>query len=144
MKKINYLMLFVFALMMSVSSCKKDESTPDKILSTKERNKEMIIAVSWKLSSHIVYGASVAIQACEKDDIYTFNADGTSSHNVGSLICNGETNSAGSWIIYPDGTVLLTFGSATLGMEVTSSQMILSQYDPKYDEILDQLTLIPK
>lgn len=142
MKKINYLVLFVFALMMSVSSCKKDESTPAKVLSTQERNKEMIIAVSWKISSHKEYGASV-LQNCEKDDIYTFNADGTFSHNVGSLICNGETNFSGSWIIYPDGTVSLTSGSTTLGMEVTSNQLVLSQYDPKYDELSYQLTLIP-
>jgi hypothetical protein len=144
MKKNNYLVLFVFAITLSVSSCKKDESTPTKVMTTQERKKEMVIAVSWKISSQVKYDAPVAIVDCEKDDLYAFSADGTFSLNVGSLVCNGETNSSGIWIISPDGNGLLTFGSTTLGMVVTSSQMILSRYDPKYDEISDQLTLIPK
>ena len=142
MKKI-YLALFVFVLMMSVSSCKKDESTTANVLSTQEKNREMIIGVSWKISSHKAYGASV-MQDCEKDDIYTFNDDGSFSLNVGSLICNGETNASGSWIIYPDGTVTLSYGSTTVGMVVANSQeLVLSQYDVKYDEMSYQLTLIP-
>jgi hypothetical protein len=143
MKKINYLLLFIFVFMMSVLSCKKDESTPANVLSTQERNREMIIGVSWKISSHKAYGASV-MQDCEKDDIYTFNADGSYSLNVGSLICNGETNASGSWIIYPDGTVTLSSGNMTMGMVVANSQqLVVSQYDARYDEMSYQLTLIP-
>jgi hypothetical protein len=143
MKKYIYLPLFV-TIIMSSPSCKKDASTPSKVLSTREQNKGLIIAASWKISSHKEYGASVALQDCEKDDLYTFNADGTFSHNVGSTICNGETNSSGSWIIYTDGTGLLTFGTTTMGMAVTNSQLVLSQYDYNYDEYSNQLTLIPE
>jgi hypothetical protein len=141
MKKINYLLLFVFTLTMSISSCKKDESTSAKVLTTQERNKEIIIASSWKISSQVKYDASVAIQDCEKDDLYTFFADGTFTGNVGSLICNGETNSSGTWIIYADGTGLLTFSTTTMGINIFNSQLVLT--DANLDGITNQLFLIP-
>jgi hypothetical protein len=141
MKKNNYLLLFVFALVMAVLSCKKDESTPPKVLTTQEIKKEMIVAASWKISSQVKYDASVPVQNCEKDDVFVFNFDGTFSHNVGSLICNGETNSTGTWIIYPDGSGLLTSGTTTMGIIITKNQVVLT--DANLDGITNQLTLIP-
>ena len=96
MKRINYLVLIVFGLTMSVSSCQKEESTSDKILSTSEEEKQMLTAQSWKLSSLIENRVEVVIPDCEKDDVYTFSENGTFSHDVGALICGGETNSSGT------------------------------------------------
>jgi hypothetical protein len=141
MKKNNYLMLFVLAVMISVLSCKKDESTSGTALTSQERNKEIIIASSWRISSQVKYDAAVTIQDCEKDDLYTFSADGTFTDNVGSLTCNGETNSSGTWIIYADGTGLLTFSTGSMGIHIFKSQLVLT--DANLDGITNQLTLIP-
>jgi hypothetical protein len=141
MKKINFLLLFVFSLTISILSCKKDESTPAKGLTTQERNIEMITGANWKISSQIKYDAEVVLQDCEKDDIFSFSADGTFTENVGSLICNGETNSSGTWIINIDGTGLLTTGTITMGMNIYKSQLVLT--DANLNGITDQLTLSP-
>ena len=140
MKKINYLNFVVFALTMSVSSCKKDESTSDLTLSTSEKDKQILTSQSWKISSKIENMVAIVIPDCEKDDVYTFSADGTFSHNVGALICGAETNSSGTWNLSLD--LNFTFNGAPMALEITNSKLVLSEWD--LNDITDQMTFIPR
>lgn len=141
MKKINYVVLFVFALVISVSSCKKDESTSDKILSTSEQEKQMLTAHSWKLSSLIENRDTVVVPDCEKDDVYTFLADGTFSHEVGALICASETNSSGTWNLTLD--LRFTFNGIPTGFVITDSKLVL-ETKVDIDGTITAMTLVPR
>ena len=143
MKRINYLLFLVFALTISFSSCKKDESTSGEILSDAEKEKQLLTAQSWKISSHIENMVAVDIPDCEKDDIYTFSVNGTFSHNVGALTCGAETNSSGTWSLSLD--LFFTFNGAPMGMEITNSKLRLwqSDFDGDISVITTEMTFIP-
>jgi hypothetical protein len=147
MKKIYYLVYFVFALTMSVSSCKKDETTSGETLSTADQMKKMLTAQPWTMISKIENADTIAIIDCERDDVYTFSVNGTFSHQVGTLICNGETNSSGTWTLSLDAS---TFTLDYIPMEIkfTNSKLVISRYtyNPDFDEsiITDQMSFIPK
>jgi hypothetical protein len=141
MKKIHYPVFFILALTMSVSSCKKDESTPDGILTTAEFTKKMVTAVPWKISSDIENYVAAVVPDCEKDDYYTFSADGTYLHNVGTLICNGETNSSGTWSLAED--VHYIYVDGKYSGTVTTKKLVLSQWDAD-GNIISERTFIPR
>jgi triacylglycerol esterase/lipase EstA (alpha/beta hydrolase family) len=116
MKTLKFLIFFVLALTMSVSSCKKDESntsTPKDILTSK----------SWKLSSLKVNGVET-IEDCNKDDIMTFAANGTYTTTVGAITCySGETNTTGTWSLSTDGKTLTVDGDA-YSVVITESKVV--------------------
>jgi hypothetical protein len=141
MKKFNYVLFFGLALTMSVSSCKKDESTPDGILTTAEFTKKLVTAVPWQLISDIENYVAVAVPACEQDDYYTFSTDGTYSHNVGTQICHGETNSSGTWTLAPD--VHNIFVDGKYMGTVTTTKLVLSEFDND-ENVISERTFIPK
>ena len=146
MKKIKYVVLFVFALTMSVASCEKDESTSDKTLSTSEKEKQMLTEGSWTMTSNIENGVAVVIPDCEKDDVYTFSTNDTYSHNVGTVICSGETNSSGTWSLSLD--LNFTFNGVPMGFNITNSRLALSQYNYNLDsevyDIITEMIFIPR
>jgi hypothetical protein len=133
MKSINYLVLFVFALTMSVSSCKKDSSntlTP----------KEMLTAKSWKLSSYKLNGVE-AMDDCLKDDIIAFAANGTYSNIVGAITCyDGEINYSGTWTLSSDGKTITLDGDPS-SIEIMESKLVITQTLSGTDTVI--LTLIP-
>ena len=141
MKRINYLLLVVFALTMSVTSCKKDESLSEERLSTSERKKVMLTAVSWVKSSYLESGVTAALPDCEKDDVYTFFTDGTVSYQVDELICGGETNGSGTWSLSRDGKAL-TLDGIIFAMQITDSTLALSLYHLE-DDSSSGLTFVP-
>jgi hypothetical protein len=141
MKKIHYFIIFGLVLTLSVSSCKKDESTPDGILTTAEFTKKMLIAVPWKISSDFENEVEVVIPDCEKDDFITFLADGTYSHDVGTLICNGETNSSGTWSLAEDVHHIYVDGKYT--GTVTTKKLVLGQWDID-GNIISERTFVPR
>jgi len=130
MKSINYLVLFVFALTITVSSCKKDTLTP----------KEMLTAKSWKLSSSKVNGVET-IEDCSKDDIMTFAADGTYSTTVGAITCYvGDINTTGVWTLSSDGKTLTLDSEDPYSIMITESKLVVTIVDGT-DTI--EMTLIP-
>ena len=140
MKRINYLLLFLFALTMSVTSCKKDESTSGETISDAEKEIQKLTAKSWKISSHIENMVAVVIPDCEKDDIYAFSSDGTFSHNVGTLVCGAETNSSGTWSLSLD--LFFTFNGVPMASEITNNKLRLWQSNLDGD-ITTEMTFIP-
>jgi hypothetical protein len=121
MKSIKYLVLFVFALTLTVSSCKKDET---------KTKKEMLTAKSWKMSSIKINGVAGVIEDCEKDDIITIAANGTTSSNRGAIKCDpNETNSTGTWTLSDDEKYLTVDGSTFTIIELTGSKLVLSRVE---------------
>jgi hypothetical protein len=115
MKSINYLVLFVFALTITISSCKKDEST--------KSSKEIMTSKSWKVSSSKTDGVAEVIEDCQKDDILTFASSGTYTYNVGANTCNAdETTYDGSWSLSADGKTLTVDGE-TAAVVITENQI---------------------
>jgi hypothetical protein len=147
MKKINYLVFFVFVLTMSVSSCKKDETNSGETLSTSEQMKKLLTSKPWTMISKIENADTVAISDCEKDDVYTFSADGTYLHQVGTNICNGETDSSGTWTLSMDARDFTMDGNL-VGIKITNNNLVLtwSTYNFQNDEniVNQQLAFIPK
>jgi heat shock protein HslJ len=131
MKSIIYLVLFAFALTMSVSSCNKEEAN---ILL-----KEMLIKKSWKFSSMKIMGVET-IKDCNKDDIMSFEENGTYLSTCGASTCNaGETNTTGSWTLSDNGKTI-TIGSTRYSIVITESKLVIAKGDG-INNI--ELTLIP-
>jgi len=144
MKRINHLVLFVFALTVSVSSCKKEESTSDIKLPTSKKEKDMLTSVSWTMTSHIENGVIVNNPDCEKDDIFIFLANGTYSHDIGAVICRDETNSSGTWSLSLDKNYNFIFNGVPMWMEITKSKLVLFQSNSNWDyDVTTGMTFSP-
>lgn len=127
MKTINCCVFLVFALTITVSSCKKDESNSETILSTSERMKASLTEGSWVKSFLKLNGDSIALQECEKDDAYTFLNNGTVMYHVDDVVCGGETDGSGTWSLSMDGKTL-TLDGIPWGIEITNGKLTLSMY----------------
>jgi hypothetical protein len=140
MKTINCCVFFIFALTITVSSCKKDESNPEVILSTSERMKATLTEGSWTKSFLKLNGDSVALQECEKDDVYTFLKDGTVLYHVDAVICGGETDGSGTWSLSIDGKTL-TLDGIPWSIEINKGRLTLSMYHFD-DDSIDQTVFV--
>ena len=118
MKSINYLVLFVFALVVTCYACKKDTSSP-------LTPKEMVTAHSWKLSSLKINNVE-SVMDCDKDDILTFSANGTYLMNVGSITCYAnDSNSSGTWSVTGDGKTMM-IDTESAASVITASKIVLT------------------
>lgn len=118
MKSIKYLVLFVFALVVTFYACKKDSSSP-------LTPKDMVTAHSWKVSSVKVNNVET-IKDCKKDDILTFSANGTYLVNVGSKTCTvDEANYSGTWSVTGDGKTMVLDTDSSSSV-ITESKLILT------------------
>lgn len=116
MKAINSLLLIVFTLVLSVTSCKEDKLTPEEILT----------ANSWKASSVKDNGVSKEIPVCSGDDIITFNANGTYSYIPGANKCDpGDTNRTGTWSLSNGGNTLTMDGNSGSAV-ITESKLVIT------------------
>jgi hypothetical protein len=141
MKRISLPVFLVLISLMIVLSCKKDESTPAKVLSTKEKETLLLTANSWKISSHVENDAAVAIKDCEKDDILTFSSDGIFTHNVGTFICGDETNLSGTWMLSEDGK-FITYANTEVDLKISESKLELFLFNFR-DDLYTTLTYVP-
>jgi hypothetical protein len=119
MKSINCLLLVIFALTITVSSCKKDALTPA----------EMLTAKSWKYSTMKYNGTLQTIESCQMDDILTFKTDGTYSYNVGSSTCyTGQTSYTGVWSLSTDGKSITVDGDVAT-VVISKSKVVVTVND---------------
>ena len=111
------IILFAFAAIALLNSCKKDDATPD--------NTALITTGKWKLTAETTasvnsYGNYLA---CEKDDTYAFATDGKVTIDEGATKCSASDpqTTTGSWAF--SGTekkkVILTAGGIAVNCDIT-------------------------
>lgn len=111
-KQFSFLIVLITASLLLFNACKKSSSAPKS-----KTNTQLISNGSWRLiSATIPGGGSVRnfLEDCQKDNIYTFNADGSGSGDEGTLKCNaGDPQTAPfTWNFQTNETIL--FISTTL------------------------------
>ena len=126
MKSIKYLFLFVFALMVTITSCKKNNE-PAK------SKKEILTSKQWKLSSYKDNGVAVVMQDCEKDNVLSLASNGTYTTNPGAIICEvDETIETGTWSLSVDEKSIIVDGTPLTIVELTENKFVLSIVDGNY------------
>jgi hypothetical protein len=85
-KQLSFLFVLIAANFFIYSSCKKNDYTPP----TPKTKTELLTLNSWKFRSATAGGsdASSYLQACQKDNIYTFLTAGTGTTDEGPTKCN--------------------------------------------------------
>jgi hypothetical protein len=125
--------LLILITVVSFTSCDKDKDDPPAKTKT-----ELLATGSWKFSSATVSGFDVAgfIQACQKDNILTFQANGSGTVDEGVSKCNTndpQTNSF-TWNFTSNESILhvsavfFTGGSNDYNViSITETQLVGSQ-----------------
>lgn len=143
MKKQIASLLAILAVLFLLPACQKDNNIP----SSSKTKTQLITQGTWKFSAATVNGADASgyLQACQKDNIYTFVAAGTGTIDEGASKCNGSDpqtnpftwNFANSESILHISTVLFTGGSNDFTLvSLTDTELKGSQNYPPYGTIV--------
>ncbi|MBK5270746.1 MAG: lipocalin family protein [Bacteroidia bacterium] len=141
-KQILLLLTCLIGALILFSSCQKDGNLP--VIKTKT---ELLSQSAWKFSTATVSGtnASDYLQACQKDNVYSFIATGTGSINEGSSKCdpNDPQSNPFTWSFTNSeamlniSTILFTGGSNDFTLvSLNESQLVVSQNYPPYGTIV--------
>ena len=142
-KQIALLIVCSLTILFLLPACQKDDNNPPAA----KTKTELISQSTWKFSAATVGGAdaSAYLQACQKDNIYTFVAAGTGTIDEGPSRCNGsdpQTNPF-TWNFLSNetmlhiSTVLFSGGSNDFTLvSLTATQLIASQNYPPYGTIV--------
>lgn len=103
MKRIPFLVLAIAASSAFVG-CGSDNKSEDP---TPKSNSELLMAKSWKLTAYTYKEGSAQpedeyaqLDACAKDDLYKFKANGAFEYNENTNVCAGEPQSfSGNWAL---------------------------------------------
>jgi hypothetical protein len=131
-------------IFLCMTSCKKDK-TPDA--PAPKTKTDLITTGTWKFSSATISGidASGYLQACQKDNVYTFVAAGTGSIDEGATKCSGTDpqSSAFTWNFASSESILhistTLFGATTNDLTLVSlseTQLVVSENYPPYGTIV--------
>lgn len=115
----NYFKVFsiiTFALLIGLSSCKKDEENETLT------NKDYLISGNWQVTGTVLNPGielqpgivitdvyDMLVEPCSKDDLMTFNANGTITEDEGATKCDPDdpqTVTDGTWTLSEDGNTL--------------------------------------
>ena len=141
-KQIASLLVCSLAILFLIPACQKDDDNPP----ASKTKTQLITQSTWKFSTATVGGADASgyLQACQKDNIYTFIAAGTGTADEGASKCNGSDpqtnpftwNFASSETILHISTALFTGGSNDLTLvSINDTQLVVSQNYPPYGTI---------
>ncbi|MFM9028652.1 MAG: lipocalin family protein [Bacteroidota bacterium] len=132
-KNFNYVLAFVLSIAL-FNSCSKDDDSNNTTAPTKT---QLLTAHSWKLTGLTVNGTDqfASVDACEKDNLYTFQSNGTGTLDEGASKCDPadpQTTNL-TWAFASNETILtLNDGSGALDLTLatlTSDQLRLSITD---------------
>ena len=140
MKKQNSSLIVCFLAILFLPACQKDDTDNPPAPKTKT---QLISQSTWKFSTATVSGAdaSAYLQACQKDNIYTFVAAGTGTIDEGPSKCNSSDaqtnpfnwNFLSSETMMHISTVLFAGGSNDFTLvSLTETQLVASQNYPPY------------
>jgi len=133
MKKI---ILSVAVLAILFTGCKKKEDNPAPSTTTKTKT-EYLTAHSWKISgsvSDVTIDAddnsntpdtkdlwSQFYDACEKDDVFTFAANGTGTFTDAGTPCTPSNSQDITWTLTNNGVIVVTIlGNGSFGLTIVS------------------------
>ena len=111
-------------------SCKKDEDD-EPVTPTKEN-----LTGSFKKTGHVVAGVNIfnnsdpsmnMYEACERDDIYTFNANGTYTRTEGGAVCTPSRTENGTWSL--SGSTMTVNGDQNMVESFDCKTLILVNTD---------------
>jgi hypothetical protein len=133
-KQLSFLTSILVLFAFTFASCDKDDNTT----TTPKTKTELIVQSNWKFKSAFVGTTdySSGLQACQKDNILTFNANGNGSADEGVSKCNmadPQTNPF-TWNFQTSetelfiSTILFTGGSKTFTLiSLTETELVVSQ-----------------
>ena len=117
MKSGKCLILALFLLTLTVTSCKKDEVAKTK--------REILTSHTWKWFSARYNDTNIPVPPCIVDNVLTFSANGTFTESTGAIKCSpDEPDATGSWSLSADEKTF-TWDGDTFAFEINESQMIL-------------------
>jgi uncharacterized membrane protein len=135
-KQFSVLPAIFAAFLFAVTSCGDKNDTPPK---TKT---QLLTQGSWKFKSAVAAGTdfSSALQSCQKDNIYTFNTNGSGNANEGATKCAGTDpdNTPFTWAFVNNetemtiSTPLFTNGATTFTLvSLTEAELVVQMpYNP--------------
>jgi len=99
MRKLSYLAAFALAATAAFTACKKDDDKAAAV--TGAARKSTLIANQWVLTASAINNISQldSLDACEKDDYYTFAGDSTYKVHEGPIKC-GTAEVSDSGIVF--------------------------------------------
>ena len=110
MKAIKFSAIALVAITMSLSACKKDETTTE---TPKVAGSTLLVGKDWKTTSLTITSPGGIIDvfatfpACDKDDLQEFKADGTILDKAGATKCDPsdpDTEPGGFWALLENDT----------------------------------------
>jgi hypothetical protein len=110
MKTVKFLAIALAALSMSFSACKKEE---EKTETPKVAGSTLLTGKDWRVSALTIVSAGgtidvlAAMQACEKDDLQEFMANGNIVNKAGATKCDPadpDTEPGGTWAFLDNDT----------------------------------------
>ena len=134
MKTIKFFAVALAAITMSLSACKKDEATP---ATPKVSGASLLTGKDWRITALTVTspGGTIDIfatfDACQKDDLLEFVANGTILEKEGATKCDPadpDTAPGGFWALIDNDTKLrIIDGDTTIAdvIELTATAMRL-------------------
>lgn len=124
MKKILFVFLIGVSTLLTLDSCKKDDESKSKT--------DLLTAGSWVQVGATEDGEDVwatDYDACEKDDITTFNADGTYKIDEGATKCDPDDpqiSQSGIWKFTSGETKIELDGFEATILTLSSTDLVVS------------------
>jgi hypothetical protein len=133
-KHLTYLVSTFVLVSFFFASCDKDDNTT----TTPKTKTELLTQSNWKFKSAFVGTTdySSGLQACQKDNILTFSANGNGNLDEGAAKCNmgDPQNNPFTWNFQTSetelfiSTILFTGGSKTFTLvSLTETELVVSQ-----------------
>lgn len=147
-RKVSFMFLIAFFIM--AIACNKNEDKP----ATKT---ELLMSAPWKLTAQVFHGdydgdgvvdpvdtdMYADLDACDKDDLTTFKANGVGELNEGATKCDAsdpQTQSF-SWALKENETILNFEGLDFTIVELSGSTLKVSLTDPFEEGTTDKITV---
>lgn len=125
----------VFAISVIFSACKKDDKTCDLTTANLAASYK-ITSIKYKASSSVpeTEVLSLWLDACQRDDITTFNTNGTVNFQDAGTVCSPSGNGTGVWSL--SGSTLTVDGEAASVSSFSCSAMTITFTDNTTGEVI--------
>lgn len=126
MKRLTFALVALAALTLMVSSCKKDNDNPTPSTPAPQTKTQILTSHSWVVKSLMVGSVDYYnfIEDCEKDNFFTFKANGTSVEDEGATKCNPSDKQTidGTWTFIDNETKIIMDGGDTVEVNTLTAE----------------------